>query len=53
MPKIIGLTGGIGSGKSRIVKVFNALGVPCYIADQAAKDLMSSNLEVQQQIKTL
>ena len=53
MPKIIGLTGGIGSGKSRIVKVFKALGVPCYIADQAAKDLMSSNLVVRQQITTL
>ena len=40
MPKIVGLTGGIGSGKTRIVASFNALGVPCYIADEAAKRLM-------------
>lgn len=50
MPKIIGLTGGIGSGKSRIVAVFTALGVPCYIADQEAKKLMVDNARVKQQI---
>lgn len=50
MPKIIGLTGGIGSGKSRIVRAFTALGVPCYIADQAAKRLMVDNAMVKQQI---
>ena len=50
MPKIIGLTGGIGSGKSRVVEVFTTLGVPCYIADQAAKKLMINNAMVKQQI---
>ena len=50
MPKIIGLTGGIGSGKSRVVAVFTTLGVPCYIADQAAKKLMVDNARVKQQI---
>ena len=50
MPKIIGLTGGIGSGKSRVVSVFTALGVPCYIADLAAKRLMVDNATVKQQI---
>ena len=53
MPKIIGLTGGIGSGKSRVVSVFIALGVPCYIADQAAKKLMINNAMVKQQILDL
>jgi len=53
MPKIIGLTGGIGSGKSRVVEVFTTLGVPCYIADQAAKKLMINNAMVKQQIKDL
>jgi len=52
MPKIIGLTGGIG-GKSRVVSVFIALGVPCYIADQAAKKLMINNAMVKQQILDL
>ena len=53
MPKIIGLTGGIGSGKSRVVEVFTTLGVPCYIADQAAKKLMINNAMVKQQILDL
>jgi dephospho-CoA kinase len=49
MPKTIGLTGGIGSGKSRVVSVFIALGVPCYIADQAAKKIMLNNAMVMEQ----
>ena len=53
MPKIIGLTGGIGSGKSRVVEVFTTLGVPCYIADQAAKKLMINNAMVKEQILDL
>jgi dephospho-CoA kinase len=42
----IGLTGGIGSGKSTVVKVFMALGVPCYIADERSKALLNSNQEL-------
>ncbi len=38
--KIIGLTGGIGSGKSTVAKMFSKLGVAVYIADDAAKKLM-------------
>ena len=48
MPKIIGLTGGIGSGKSRVVALFNTLGVPCYIADVEAKRLMNNCAEVKE-----
>lgn len=40
MTKIIGLTGGIGSGKSTIASYFKALGVPVYIADDEARNLM-------------
>ena len=36
---IIGLTGGIGSGKSTVGKVFEALGVPVYSSDERAKEL--------------
>ncbi|QNK78029.1 dephospho-CoA kinase [Winogradskyella sp. PAMC22761] len=37
---IVGLTGGIGSGKTTILKYFKSLGVPVYIADDEAKALM-------------
>ncbi|AWG26593.1 dephospho-CoA kinase [Flavobacterium kingsejongi] len=42
MTKIVGLTGGIGSGKSTIAQFFNSLGVPVYIADAEAKNLMDN-----------
>lgn len=38
--KIIGLTGGIGSGKSTVAKMFHKLGIAIYIADEEAKKLM-------------
>ncbi len=37
--KIVGLTGGIGSGKTTVAKLFSELGVPIYIADDEAKKL--------------
>ncbi|KOS08436.1 dephospho-CoA kinase [Flavobacterium akiainvivens] len=40
MPKIIGLTGGIGSGKSTIAGFFAQMGVPVYIADDEAKKIL-------------
>jgi dephospho-CoA kinase len=42
MTKIIGLTGGIGSGKTTIANYFYSLGIPIYIADDEAKKLMNS-----------
>lgn len=42
MTRIIGLTGGIGSGKSTIAGYFKQAGVPVYIADDEAKKLMDS-----------
>ena len=42
MTKIIGLTGGIGSGKSTVAGYFKELGVPVYIADDEAKKLMDT-----------
>ena len=50
MPKIVGLTGGIGSGKSKAAAYFSELGIPCYIADDRAKELMTSSMTIQQAI---
>lgn len=48
MTKIIGLTGGIGSGKTTVAKMFMAHGIPVYIADEEAKKLMESDKIVRQ-----
>jgi dephospho-CoA kinase len=50
MTKIIGLTGGIGSGKTTIANHFKAAGIPIYIADDEARLLMQSS-EIIQEIK--
>jgi len=42
MMKIIGLTGGIGSGKTTVANHFIAAGIPVYIADDAARKIMQS-----------
>ena len=39
----IGLTGGIGSGKSTVARIFSVLGIPVYDADSSAKRLMAEN----------
>jgi dephospho-CoA kinase len=39
----VGLTGGIGSGKSTVAKIFEVLGIPVYYADDAAKYLMNED----------
>lgn len=46
MSVIIGLTGGIGSGKSTVAKIFANLGVPVFNADKAAKDIMNTSLVI-------
>lgn len=40
---MVGLTGGIGSGKTTVAKMFEGLGIPVYIADIEAKKLMVSS----------
>ena len=50
MTNIIGLTGGIGSGKSIVAEVFSTLGIPVFNADSAAKELMQSNLVLRQKL---
>ena len=43
MVQMIGLTGGIGSGKSVVAKVFATLGIPVFNADEAAKQIMQTS----------
>ena len=47
----IGLTGGIGAGKTTVAKIFETLGIPVYYADQEAKRLMETNAELIKTIK--
>ncbi|GAA4028185.1 dephospho-CoA kinase [Flavobacterium cheonhonense] len=42
MTKIIGLTGGIGSGKTTVARYIAAQGIPVYIADEEAKKVMNT-----------
>ena len=43
MPKTIGITGGIGSGKSLVAKVLQLMGYPVYSSDQRAKEIMQED----------
>ena len=51
--KIVGLTGGIGSGKTTVAKMFEKLGVPVYYADKEAKRLMKESKSLKQGIIAL
>ncbi len=49
----VGITGGIGSGKSTVCKVFEVLGIPIYYADDRAKWLMKNDPKLIDAIKQL
>lgn len=49
----IGLTGGIGSGKTSIARMFEDLGIPIYIADTEAKELMHSSSVIKNELTAL
>ncbi len=51
--KIVGLTGGIGSGKTTVAKQFQALGIPVYIADDEAKKLMNRSKIIKRKLIAL
>lgn len=49
----IGITGGIGSGKTTVCKIFATLGIPIYYADAEAKRLMVEDEELIRQVKII
>jgi dephospho-CoA kinase len=49
----LGVTGGIGSGKTSVCRVFNVLGVPVFSADTRAKEIMDQDVEIMGGINAL
>ena len=49
----VGITGGIGSGKSVVAKIFSTLGIPVYESDQRAKWLIEYNKDIVSEIRDL
>ena len=49
----IGITGGIGSGKSVVSRLLEVMGIPVYISDTASKGLMISDVFIQQELQAL
>ena len=51
--KLIGLTGGIGSGKTMVAEIFKTMGIPVYSSDDQGKLIMNSDANVIQKITDL
>lgn len=52
LPFQVGITGGIGSGKSTVAEIFKCLKIPVYNADSRAKALMNSDARLKAQIES-
>lgn len=48
----VGITGGIGTGKSTVCRIFNVLGIPTYDADKEAKELYNTNPDLKKWVKS-
>ena len=49
----VGVTGGIGSGKSTVCEIFKCLGIPVFNADAAGRELLAEDTEVIEKVKTI
>jgi dephospho-CoA kinase len=49
----LGVTGGIGSGKTSVCRVFDVLGVPVFSADREAREIMENDNEVMRSLNKL
>ncbi|MEQ9231899.1 MAG: dephospho-CoA kinase [Cyclobacteriaceae bacterium] len=52
-PLLVGITGGIGAGKSTIAKIFSILGIHIYDSDSRAKDLMVESDNIKSALRVL
>jgi dephospho-CoA kinase len=50
IPKVIGLTGGIGSGKTSVARILEGKGFPVYYSDDEAKNIVNKDLALKQKI---
>ena len=46
----VGITGGIGSGKSTVARIFGTLGIPVYFADEETRKLMNTDAAIRAQL---
>ena len=49
----IGLTGGIGSGKTTVCELFKVLGIPVFLSDEASKNILNNNFAVREELTKL
>jgi dephospho-CoA kinase len=49
----LGITGGIGSGKTSVCRVFNVLGIPVFSADSEAQKIMNSDSRIKREINRI
>lgn len=49
----LGITGGIGSGKTSVCRIFNVLGIPVFSADPVAREIMDNDQEIRARINSI
>ena len=49
----LGITGGIGSGKTSVCRIFNVLGIPVFSADAAARVIMDSEPDIIRKVNSI
>ena len=53
MARRLGITGGIGSGKTTVCRIFRVLGVPVFVADAAAREVMNNDPGIRDRINSI
>jgi dephospho-CoA kinase len=53
MARRLGVTGGIGSGKTTVCRIFRVLGVPVFVADVAAREVMNDDPDIRDKINDI